>query len=153
MDLDKTLEEHAAPSPPPVQKQPDIKFSDAALAKRILIVEDNHINQVLLQKMLKALGFTIIDVAWNGKEGVDMVKAGPLAYNLILMDTSMPIMGGIEAAGLIHEMGLDIPIMAMIAHAMKEDRESFLKRGFDGYLSKPVRKPELRDTLVKWLDQ
>ncbi|KAL5348590.1 hypothetical protein ACLOAV_006007 [Pseudogymnoascus australis] len=153
MDLDKTLEEHAAPSPPPVQKQADIKFSDAALAKRILIVEDNHINQVLLQKMLKALGFTIIDVAWNGREGVDMVKAGPSAYNLILMDTSMPIMGGIEAAGLIHEMGLDIPIMAMIAHAMKEDRESFLKRGFDGYLSKPVRKTELRDTLVKWLDQ
>lgn len=153
MDLDKALEENAASSPPPVQKQPDIKFSDAALAKRILIVEDNRINQALLQRTLKGLGFTIIDVAWNGKEGVDMVKAGPSAYSLILMDISMPIMSGLEAVGLIRETKLDVPIIAMTAHAMKGDRESFLKRVFDGSLSKPVRGKELQETLVEWLGQ
>ncbi|OBT65184.1 hypothetical protein VE03_04750 [Pseudogymnoascus sp. 23342-1-I1] len=153
MDLGKSIEEPAAPSPLPMQQQPDTIFSDVALAKRILVVEDNRINQALLLRVLKRLGFTIFDFAWNGKEGVDMVKAGPSAYSLILMDTCMPIMGGLEAAGVIREMGLDVPIIAMTAHALMVDKESLLKRGFDGYLSKPVRRADLQETLAKWLDQ
>ncbi|KFZ00292.1 hypothetical protein V500_01105 [Pseudogymnoascus sp. VKM F-4518 (FW-2643)] len=152
MELFNTIEEPAAPPALPIQQEPDAKLSDAALAKSILVVEDNRIHQALLLKLLKGFGFTIIDVAANGKEGVDMVKAGPLAYGLILMNTSMPVMAGVEATKLIREMGLDVPIMAMTAHIMMRDQESFLIRGFDDCLSKPVRKTKLQEALVKWLD-
>lgn len=153
MELAKTIEEPAAPPALPIEQEPDATLSDAALAKSILVVEDNRINQILIVKLLKGFGFTTIDVAANGKEGVDMVKAGPSAYGLILMDTSMPVMAGVEATKLIREMGLDVPIMAMTAHAMERDQESFLARGFDDYLSKPVRKTKLQEALVKWLDR
>lgn len=153
MEPAKTVEEPAATPPPPIQLQPYIKLSDAAQAKKILLVEDNVVNKALILRMLSCFGLTSVDVAANGKEGVDIVTAAPLAYSLILMDTCMPIMGGVEATKLIREMGIDVPIMALTAHALKEDWESFLQRGFDGYLSRPVRKPDLGVILPKWLDQ
>ncbi|KFZ01855.1 hypothetical protein V500_00590 [Pseudogymnoascus sp. VKM F-4518 (FW-2643)] len=153
MELVKTIEEPAAPPALPIQQEPDAKLSEAALAKPILVAEDNRINQALLLRLLKGFGFTMIDVAANGKEAVDMVKAGPSAYGFILMDTSMPVMAGVEATKLIREMGLDVPIIAMTAHAMKRDQEKFLAWGFDDHVSKPVRKANLQELLVKWLDR
>lgn len=78
--------EPAAPPPPPIQLQPYIKLSDAAQAKKILLVEDNVVNQNLILRMLSCFGLTSVDVAANGKEGVDMVTVAPSAYSLILMD-------------------------------------------------------------------
>lgn len=149
MEPAKTIEE---PPPPSLELQPYVQLSDAAQAKKILLVEDNAVNQRLILRTLSYFGLTSVDVAVNGKEGVDMVTAAPSAYSLILMDISMPIMGGVEATKLIREMGLDVPIVALTAHVIKKDRESFLTRGFDGYLSKPVRKLDLGVILPKWLD-
>lgn len=140
------------PQPLAIQPEAYVKLSDAALAKRILLVEDNRINRTLLLKVLRNFGLTMVDVAVNGKEGVDMVKAAPSAYSLILMDTSMPIMSGLEATKEIRDMGLDVLIIALTAHALKVDRDSYLTRGFDGCLSKPVRRRDLQETLPKWLD-
>ncbi|KFY04333.1 hypothetical protein O988_00857 [Pseudogymnoascus sp. VKM F-3808] len=152
MKLVKIIEKPAV-STPPVQQEPDEKLSDEARSKRILVMEDNSINQRIILKLLKSYGITNIDMAADGKQGVDLIKAEPSAYSLILMDISMPVMGGVEATGVIRDMGLDVPIMAMTAHALKGDRESFLKRGFDDYVSKPVRKASLQALLVKWLDR
>ncbi|OBT88435.1 hypothetical protein VE02_03291 [Pseudogymnoascus sp. 03VT05] len=153
MEPAKTIEEPAAARPPPsLELQPHVELSDAAQAKKILIAEDNVVNQRLLLRILSCFGLTSVDIAVNGKEGVDMVKAAPSAYSLILMDTSMPIMSGLEATKLIREMGIDVPIIALTAHAMKGDRELFLTRGFNGYLSKPMRKPDVGVVLLKWLD-
>lgn len=153
MEPTKTTEEPVPPPPLAIQPVAYVKLSDAALAKRILLVEDNRINQTLLLRLLGNFGLTMVDVAVNGKEGVDMVKAAPSAYSLILMDISLPIMGGQEATNKIRDMGLDVPIIALTAHALKVERESYLTRGFDGYLSKPVRRTDLQVTLPKWLDQ
>lgn len=152
MKLVKTTQNPMAP-PPPMEIELEVKLSDAALAKHILVMEDNCINQRIIMKVLKSFGFTNIDIAADGKQGVDMVKTGPSTYSLILMDISMPIMSGVEATKVIREMGLDVPIMAMTAHALKGDRESLLTRGFDDYVSKPVRKTNLQGKLVKWLDR
>ncbi|KFY36051.1 hypothetical protein V494_05365 [Pseudogymnoascus sp. VKM F-4513 (FW-928)] len=149
----KTMEETTAlPPPPPFVPEPYVHLSDEALAKRILLVEDNTVNQRLILNILRAHGHTTVDVAANGKEGVDMVTADPSAYSLILMDVSMPVMSGFEATSLIRDMGLDVPIIALAAHAMKADQESFLQRGFDGYLSKPVRKMVVHKLLLEWLE-
>ncbi|KAL5344991.1 hypothetical protein ACLOAV_009944 [Pseudogymnoascus australis] len=139
-ELVNTIEEPAALLALPTQQEPDANLSDAALAKSILVVEDNRIHQAILLKLLKGFGFTIID-------------AGPLAYGLILMDYNMPVMAGVEATKLIRKMGLDVPIMAMTVHIMMRDQELFLTQGFNDYLSKPVRKTKLQEALVKWLDR
>ncbi|KFY27802.1 hypothetical protein V493_03298 [Pseudogymnoascus sp. VKM F-4281 (FW-2241)] len=128
-----------------------MKLSDAALAKQILIVDDSHINQRILCKWLEKVKHQFIDVAANGREAVDMVKARPSAYGLILMDSLMPVMGGQEATRLIRDMGLDVPIIAMIGHSEK-NRELFLTPWFDDYLSKPVRGRPLHELMMKWLD-
>lgn len=151
MELDKTAETPALPPPQP-QQEPTPQLSDAALTKRILVMEDNAVCQRIMTKLLKNLGIENFDIAENGKVGVDMVKAGPSTYSLVLMDTSMPVMGGLEATNVIRDMGVDVPIVAMTAHVMRNDRESFLNRGFNDYMAKPMRIAPLRQMLVKWLD-
>ncbi len=112
---------------------------------RILVAEDNPINQKLVLALLKQQRHTVT-LANNGQEAVE--KAAQGGFDLILMDVQMPLMSGLEATAAIRAResavpGQHVPIMAMTAHAMASDRETCLQAGMDGYVSKPIRLEEL----------
>lgn len=115
---------------------------------RILLAEDNLVNQKLATSLLKKRGHTVT-VVCNGKEAVDALEAQD--FEVVLMDIQMPVMGGMEATQCIRDgekrTGDHIPIIAMTAHAMKGDQEKCLEAGMDGYVSKPVRPSELFETV------
>jgi two-component system sensor histidine kinase/response regulator len=115
---------------------------------RILVAEDNSINQRVVVRMLEKLGHTPV-VAGNGKEALAALERGQ--FEAVLMDVQMPEMDGFEATAAIRlgerETGGHIPIIAMTAHAMKGDRERCLAGGMDDYVSKPVQTAELRRAL------
>ena len=107
---------------------------------RILLAEDNVVNQRLAAKVLTKRGYLVV-VAGNGKEAVAAFEREP--FDVVLMDVQMPEMDGFEATAVIREKekekGGHIPIIAMTAHAMKGDRERCLEAGMDEYVSKPIR--------------
>ncbi len=114
---------------------------------RILLAEDNAINQALVVRLLNKRGHTV-EVVDNGKKALAALGAAPQSrFDLILMDMQMPEMDGPECVAQIRaverDTGSRIPIIALTAHAMKGDRERFLAAGMDGYLPKPVRADEL----------
>ncbi len=115
---------------------------------RVLLAEDNLVNQRLFVAMLGKHGHTVT-VADNGRAAVDAVAAG--TFDVVLMDLQMPVMGGLEATGLIREgeavTGRHLPIVALTAHALKGDRERCLEAGMDDYLAKPVQAQALLDML------
>ena len=119
--------------------------------KRILLVEDNEINQEIAQEILRAAGL-VIDIVGDGTEAVDTIKnveAG--TYDLILMDIQMPIMDGYEATRQIRAMEdaerSSVPIVAMTANAFDEDRQRAMEAGMNGHVAKPIDISKLMDTL------
>jgi PAS domain S-box-containing protein len=132
--------------------KPSISENDM-LKIRILLVEDNPINQKVAQAMLKKMGFRA-DVVANGKEAVNALKMIP--YDLVLMDCQMPLMDGFEATRCIRQQGSKalnprIPIIAMTALAMQGDREMCIQAGMSDFIAKPVQQRELAEMLGKWL--
>jgi CheY-like chemotaxis protein len=118
---------------------------------RILVVEDNPVNQKVAQAMLRRMGFRT-DVVADGQEAVNVLQIIP--YDLVLMDCQMPEMDGFEATAQIRRMeggARHTPIIAMTAYALPQDRERCLKSGMDGYVSKPISECELRKMLDKFL--
>jgi two-component system sensor histidine kinase/response regulator len=115
---------------------------------RVLLVEDNPINQKLAVRFLEKAGHSAV-LAKNGKEAVDLFQAEEL--DLILMDIQMPVMSGEEALHIIRQRdgGGTIPIVALTAHAMSTDRDKYLSEGFDGYLAKPFNKNDLLSLLTE----
>jgi signal transduction histidine kinase/CheY-like chemotaxis protein len=111
---------------------------------RILVAEDNKVNQRLVLRLLEKAGHSA-ELANNGREAVAMLDQG--VFDVVLMDLQMPELGGIEATAVIREhekrTGARVPIYALTAHAMKGDRERCLAAGMDGYLSKPIQSQEL----------
>ncbi|MDJ0837075.1 MAG: response regulator [Acidobacteriota bacterium] len=118
---------------------------------RILIAEDNVVNQKVVARMLKAGGYTS-DLVSNGREALEALVEKP--YDLILMDCQMPEMDGFEATRKIRNLkgeSADVPIVAVTANAVKGDREKCLDSGMDDYISKPVRQDELLQKVNLWL--
>jgi signal transduction histidine kinase/CheY-like chemotaxis protein/ligand-binding sensor domain-containing protein len=111
---------------------------------RVLLAEDNVVNQVLASRLLEKHGHTVV-VASNGRKALDALEKEN--FDLVVMDVSMPEMDGFEAAAAIRaregRTGSHIPIIAMTAHAMKGDRERCLAAGMDAYVSKPIQASEL----------
>jgi signal transduction histidine kinase/DNA-binding response OmpR family regulator len=123
-------------------------------SERILIVEDNQVNQRLAVKQLQRLGFDA-DTVSNGREAVDAQLKRP--YDLIFMDVQMPVMDGFEASAEIRRGEIrtrrHVTIVAMTANALKEDRDSCLAAGMDDYVSKPVSLASLRTVIARWLPE
>jgi CheY-like chemotaxis protein len=118
---------------------------------RLLVVEDNAINQAVARGLVTRLGYAC-DVAGNGLEALDAVERR--AYDAVLMDCQMPELDGFEATAEIRRRedgGRRVPIIAMTAGALVEDRERCLAAGMDDYLPKPVKRRELEAVLSRWL--
>ena len=120
---------------------------------RVLIVEDNVINQIVAQSLLEQFGIRA-DVAANGEEA--LVALENLPYDLVFMDCQMPVMDGFEASRCIRDpqskvLNRDIPIVAMTANTMQGDRAKCLAAGMNDFISKPVETLKLQHTLELWL--
>jgi len=127
---------------------------DLASDVRILLVEDNQVNQMVVLALLKKMGFSA-SVANNGLEAYEAITTHD--YNLVLMDCQMPIMDGYEATQKIREHeGVEqknaTPIIALTANAMESDRQKCLDAGMDDFLTKPIHKETLEQAIKKYLE-
>ncbi|MFP4384355.1 MAG: response regulator [Spirochaetia bacterium] len=120
---------------------------------RILLVEDNYINQRVMVEVLKKNGYKA-DVASDGREAIEALKRHP--YSLVLMDIQMPSMDGFEATAIIRKntegiLDPDVPIIAMTAHAIKGYREECIAAGMNDYISKPVKAEYLKKMISRYI--
>lgn len=117
---------------------------------KVLLTEDNPVNQLTATTMLKKLGHQV-DVANNGLEALEQLAGND--YDVVFMDVQMPEMDGMTATARIREdektSGKHIPIIAMTAHAMQGDREKCLEGGMDEYVSKPIRRKDLKAVIER----
>ena len=154
-----TLTPVTAPAPLLITRH---TLAETRSAARVLVAEDNLINQKLTVRMLEKLGFQS-DVVENGQEALAALARG--SYAVVLMDCQMPLVDGFEATRLIRQRETavqesaaadfpethHIPIVALTANAMRGDRERCLAAGMDDYLTKPVRKEDLKGILDRWI--
>ena len=145
--IDLQFEVCDSPAPTMVQEETPVDFT----GKRILLAEDNEMNQQIAMAILEEVGFDV-DVAVNGLEAVDMLRAAtPGHYDVVLMDIQMPIMDGFEATRRIRALNekdkATIPIIAVTANAFDEDRESVYDAGMNAHLAKPYEIPKMMATL------
>jgi two-component system, sensor histidine kinase len=137
-----------------VDDNPTNRLINPAVFLRILLAEDNVVNQRLATRLLEKRGHHVV-VAANGREALLALEKE--SYDLIFMDLQMPEIDGFEATATIRAKekarGIHQPIIAMTAHAMQGDRERCLAAGMDGYLSKPIRREELDALLQHYLDR
>lgn len=143
-----TLEGETATSLARVEAQEEtLDFSN----KKVLLVEDNEINQELVVELLKDTGMAI-DIANNGLEALEKVKLQP--YDLVFMDIQMPFLDGFEVTRRIRkDIGKkELPIIAMTANASNEDRENCIQSGMDDFVSKPIAPTSLFKVLSTWLN-
>ncbi|RJG06916.1 hybrid sensor histidine kinase/response regulator [Noviherbaspirillum cavernae] len=120
---------------------------------KVLLVEDNEVNQQIAREMLSAAGLTV-DLAGNGRIAIEtLLAAGPQAYDLVLMDIQMPEMSGHAATRRIRMETefAELPIVAMTAHATVEEREQCMCSGMQDHITKPIDPDEFYRTLARWL--
>ncbi|HEY5348257.1 MAG TPA: response regulator [Candidatus Lustribacter sp.] len=118
----------------------------------VLVAEDNAINQQIVEHLLQRLGITV-EFAANGREAADAVIADYTRFDAVIMDVQMPVMDGLEATRLIrrHVDATQLPIVAMTAHAMEQERLLCLEAGMNDHLTKPVDPKNLTRTLGRWI--
>lgn len=120
------------------------------VGSRVLLVEDNEINQLVAAELLECAGLNI-EIASHGGEAMKKVRDS--AYDLILMDMQMPVMGGVEATREIRKLGMTMPIIAMTASAFEEDRISCKEAGMNDFVTKPVDPDLLYAVLARWIPE
>jgi two-component system sensor histidine kinase/response regulator len=130
------------PRPAPASDVRTPRESDKPL--RILVAEDNLVNQKLITKLLEKRGHEV-SVVENGRAALDLLERS--SFDLVLMDVQMPVLDGLEAVRLLRGREIGMPfhqrVVALTAHAMKRDLDRCFAAGMDGYLSKPIRPEEL----------
>ena len=136
---------------PKLKKADTLNANTIQHQKHLLVVDDNPTNRLVCELMLKQMGMQV-SVATNGQHAIDMLAQQN--FDAVIMDCQMPVMDGYEATRMIRTAnveGLDatIPVIALTAHAMIGDRERCLQSGMNDYLSKPIRKEEIKEALVK----
>ncbi|HEY8402494.1 MAG TPA: PAS domain S-box protein [Cytophagaceae bacterium] len=129
---------------------PVISSRFTTYSPKILLVDDNNINQLVASEILKKSGCTV-EVADNGLDAIEKVKTN--TYDLIFMDIQMPKMDGVTATKEIRKLKIENlpPIIAMTAYSMKEDKEKFLLSGMDDYVSKPIKSETLLNKVKEWV--
>ncbi|PQO25652.1 hypothetical protein C5Y96_22795 [Blastopirellula marina] len=146
MQCKQVASKKRAPEAKLLDRQPTSKD-----AIRLLLVEDNPINQKLAERLLEKRGYVVV-IAGNGRIALDLLEKDD-SFDVVLMDVQMPEMDGFEATAAIRAreepQGKHIPILAMTAHAMKGDRERCLLAGMDSYISKPLKANLLYDELER----
>lgn len=139
-----------AERPKEIDKNVNFENNLVSIPRKILIVEDNKANQEVLNRMCTKMNYKV-KIVGDGKKALEILNAE--SFDVILMDIQMPIMDGVEATRIIREnekkSGEHIPIIALTAYALKDDREKFLNLGMDDYLSKPV----IMETLHKCIEK
>ena len=137
--------------PRPVEAPGTAAPSAALRHLRILLAEDNVVNQKVAARLVEKLGHTV-EIAANGQQALAAYERKP--FDVVLMDVQMPVMNGYDATRAIRDdergTGRHIPIVALTAHAMKDDRGICLEAGMDDYLAKPIHPAELASTLERW---
>ena len=119
---------------------------------RVLLVEDNAVNQLVARRMLENLGVAV-DTADDGRQALDaLLGRGRAAYDLVLMDLQMPVLDGLDATRELRRAPefADLPVIAMTANVMQADREACRQAGMSDFIGKPVRLAELREVLRRW---
>jgi PAS domain S-box-containing protein len=140
--------------PPPAHETTPVSTVAQELAhrrgSRILLVEDNLVNQEVARMLLESLGMEV-RVADNGQAALELFTAEPV--DLVFMDMQMPVLDGLEATAAIRRLdaGHSVPILAMTANAFGEDREQCLRAGMNDHIAKPIDLDTLHDLLVRWL--
>ncbi len=143
-----------APAPPKTETLASTEVPEDK-KRHILVAEDNAVNQKLAKRMLEKLGYRV-SIANNGLEAIRMYQKG--RFDLILMDVQMPEMDGLTATRNIREIESTlneerIPIIALTAHAMQGDREKCLEAGMDDYITKPIKRQELEETIQRYVEK
>ena len=143
-----------APSNPTAKEEATNLDADQEIESMVVLVaDDNQVNRMVAQSMLKKIGVTIL-TANNGVEALEAYRERSGEVDLILMDCRMPEMDGFEATAAIREMEAGgtgrTPIVALTAKALDEDREACLEAGMDDYLTKPLKAAALKETLLRW---
>ncbi len=134
-----------------IEKEDSIAVEDYFKGMNILLAEDNQINQEVARGILERWGVSL-DIASNGAVAVQMLSSAGARYDAVLMDLQMPVMDGFEATRLIRSSGSykDVPIIAMTASAMTDDRDRCLAIGMNDHVAKPVDVAELFSVLHRW---
>jgi CheY-like chemotaxis protein len=122
-------------------------YTEQENSNRVLVVEDESTTRYMIVQMLEALNCQV-DVAINGKSALEKISNSD-SYNLILMDLLMPEMDGYEATRALRKAGFKIPIIALTAHAMTEERDRSIAAGCDAHLTKPLNRSLLIETMVR----
>jgi PAS domain S-box-containing protein len=143
-----TLEIPLRPAKPPTQARVSCAGALRPDAK-ILVAEDNDVNQFVLQRMLATLGYEEITIVADGAEAVRACRES--AFDLVLMDCQMPVLDGRDATRQLRKAGLRMPILALTASATERDRDDCLQAGMDDYLTKPIELPVLGEKVQRWL--
>lgn len=138
------------------QAQPEQALGDGAepdiTGVRVLLVEDNDLNQMVAVGVLGNAG-CIVEAVWNGKEAVDKLReVGARHYDIVLMDIQMPEMDGLTATKLIREDDdfANLPVVAMTAHALDEERKRCAAAGMNDHITKPIEAREVLSTIARW---
>jgi len=131
---------NATPAPTPTELNP---------ATRILLVEDNAVNRLVMTNMLQRLGLRCAGVAENGQQAVDAVDAANPPFDLVLMDSQMPVMDGLQATRILRQKGFKASIIGVSAGAMQEERQAALEAGASDYILKPVQFDALRAAILR----
>ncbi len=137
-------------------EEEEVVAAGGAFGARVLLVEDNVVNQEVGRAMLQHLGCAV-DITTDGAEAVEAVSQR--SYDIVFMDCQMPRMDGYEATRLIRESEKKagngavrrLPIVALTAHAMEGDRDPCIEAGMNDYVSKPFNEAHIRDVLARWL--
>ena len=150
-DLGLALERVLAGQPQAALPLRGSRTSSVALRGRVLVAEDNVVNQKVAARLLERLGMEV-DVAGDGRQALEMYARG--RYDLVLLDCQMPVLDGYQTAAALRageERDQHVPIVALTANAMAEDRARCLAAGMDDYLAKPVRLEDLREVVERWV--